>query len=73
MDKIEGQQKDIIRVKKHDMIGLVETKTSGKQADSICKKIGFDYWVRVEAVGFSGGIWVFWKEHLGVELLVTHP
>lgn len=29
---------------------------SGANADTVCKKLGFDNWARIEAVGFSGGI-----------------
>ena len=28
--------------------------------DEICKKIGFKNWIKVESVGYNGGIWVFW-------------
>ncbi|XVF63210.1 hypothetical protein PTKIN_Ptkin09bG0069600 [Pterospermum kingtungense] len=37
---------------------------SGDQTDVICRKIGFDYWIRVKAVAFSGGIWIFWNDRL---------
>ena len=40
---------------------LVETKVSGPTADEIHKKIGFDGTHRVEAQGFSGGIWLLWR------------
>ncbi|KAL8152276.1 LOW QUALITY PROTEIN: hypothetical protein V2J09_010036 [Rumex salicifolius] len=30
---------------------------SGRQANKVCMKIGFDGLIRSEAVGFSGGIW----------------
>lgn len=56
-----------------EIVCLFEPKVSGDQANSICFDFGFDEWVRVEAVGFSGGIWVFWKLPLQVEVLGTHP
>lgn len=51
--------KDLLGVHRPRVLGLLEPRVSGVQADSICKKIGFDNWVRVEAVKFSGGIWLF--------------
>ena len=35
--------------------------------------MGFDNWVRVEAFGFSGGIWVLWRNGFNVEICKTHP
>lgn len=56
-----------------EIFGLLEPKVSGAQADRICKNIGYDYWIRVEAFGYSGGIWVFWQNNLHVDILATHP
>nr|GMC77844.1 uncharacterized protein LOC109150389 [Ipomoea batatas] len=47
--------KNLIQVHKPDILSLVEPKVSGSHATSICKKLGYSDWVRVEAVGFSGG------------------
>ena len=30
-------------------------------------------YVWVEAVGFSGGIWVFWIDNLFIDIIQTHP
>ena len=35
--------------------------------------MGFDKWLRVEVLGFSGRIWVFWRECMQEEVLKTHP
>ncbi|XP_031125131.1 uncharacterized protein LOC116027569 [Ipomoea triloba] len=35
--------------------------------------MGFSDWVRVEAVGFSGGIWTFWNKSSHVSVIATHP
>lgn len=64
---------DIIRFHEPDTLRLLEPRTNGAQADSICRKLGFDTWVRVEAYGYSGGIWVFWKDSLKVDVLLPHP
>ncbi|XP_031101934.1 uncharacterized protein LOC116005836 [Ipomoea triloba] len=60
-------------VYKPDIVCLVEPKVSGTQANSICNSLGFEDWVRVEAVGFSGGIWVLWKSSVSLVILDTHP
>lgn len=46
---------------------------SGVGADEVCFKLSFDMWIRVEAVGMSGGIWVMWKNSLNVTVFQTHP
>ena len=39
---------------------------------SSLKKSGFDNSHRVEAVGFSGGIWLLWQNVIEVEVLINH-
>ncbi|XP_031111969.1 uncharacterized protein LOC116015942 [Ipomoea triloba] len=50
-----------------------EPKVFGNQANTICSSFGYEEWVRVEAVGFSGGISVLWKSSISIEVLNTHP
>lgn len=45
---------------------LVETRIGGLVADKVIKKIGLPFSHRVEARGFSGGIWVLWKGNVDV-------
>ncbi|KAK7275317.1 hypothetical protein RIF29_16430 [Crotalaria pallida] len=52
---------DFIRMYDVSLLGILEPRISGSKADVVCKKIGLDGCVRVEARGFSGGIWVMWK------------
>lgn len=40
---------------KTDLVGLLELRISGFTADKAYKNFGFDNWIRVEVVGFSGG------------------
>ncbi|XP_056694850.1 uncharacterized protein [Spinacia oleracea] len=54
--------KEIIRINNPTVIVLVETHLSGEKAQRVCDRIGFSGQTRVEAQGFSGGIWLFWKE-----------
>ncbi|XP_019178992.1 PREDICTED: uncharacterized protein LOC109174182 [Ipomoea nil] len=65
--------KHILQVYKPNILGLFEPKVSGDQANRICSQLGFSDWVRVEAVGFSGGIWVLWKDPVRISIVFTHP
>ncbi|XP_021754411.1 uncharacterized protein LOC110719729 [Chenopodium quinoa] len=62
--------KDLIHANKPNVLVLVETHMGGDQAIKI---INYDGHERVDAVGFSGGIWVFWKsEDVIVSPLLKH-
>ena len=52
--------RELVRINKPSVLVLVETHISGDQAQKICDKIGFMGQQRVEAQGFSGGIWMLW-------------
>ncbi|KAL2933352.1 hypothetical protein RDABS01_016471 [Bienertia sinuspersici] len=52
--------KEVIRVNKPLVIALVETYMDGIRAEFIAKSINFSGHTRVDADGFSGGIWIFW-------------
>ena len=43
---------------------LLEPRVSSYQVYGICTKIGFENWIRVEAVGFSGKIQIFWRDYV---------
>ncbi|WCJ44055.1 RNA binding RNA-directed DNA polymerase [Euphorbia peplus] len=51
---------------------LVETKCSGLTADKVMSKIGLDASIRVEAKGFSGGIWVLWNIPFKISVLSSY-
>lgn len=55
------------------IVGLLEPRTSGAAADKVCRSFGFDNWVRIEAMGFCGGIWVLWDNNLDMEVITTNP
>ncbi|KAK5770907.1 hypothetical protein PVK06_047064 [Gossypium arboreum] len=46
-----------------------EPRVSGRKADEVIAKIGFQYSHRVEARGFSGGIWLGWNSSVNLEIL----
>lgn len=50
----------IVNNYKPSLVVFMEPHISGSKADEFIKKSGFDNSHRVEAVGFSGGIWLLW-------------
>ncbi|MBA0814626.1 hypothetical protein Gohar_020442 [Gossypium harknessii] len=60
------------REHKPDLISLIETRVNGGKANSIIAKLGFHCSHRVEAMGFSWGIWICWKESVCVKVLKNH-
>ncbi|XP_021836152.1 uncharacterized protein [Spinacia oleracea] len=60
--------REIVRINNPSVIVLVETYLSGEKAQRICDRVGYSGQTRVEAQGFSGGIWLFWKRE---EVTVT--
>ncbi|XP_021775573.1 uncharacterized protein LOC110739421 [Chenopodium quinoa] len=56
--------KEIIRVNKPNVIPLVETHMGGAQAIKIANIIEYNGHTRIDAQGFSGGIWIYWKKEL---------
>ncbi|KAI9079330.1 hypothetical protein K1719_038731 [Acacia pycnantha] len=58
---------------KVDLVVIVEPRVSRNPATRIIKNWGFKHSIRVEAEGFSGGIWLLWSlEELRVEVLVRN-
>lgn len=54
--------RELIRINDPTILALVETHLSGAQAQKVCDRIGFSGQTRVDAQGFSGGIWLFLRE-----------
>lgn len=63
----------LIKTHNPSVMALLETKVSGDRANDICKKLNFSNWIRIEAIGFSGGIWILWKEEIDLQVKFTHP
>ncbi|KAI9119567.1 hypothetical protein K1719_009443 [Acacia pycnantha] len=64
----------VLRDMKHryklDVVVIMEPRISGRVASNVIKNWGFQYSVRKEAEGFSGGIWILWsREDLVVDVL----
>lgn len=54
--------RDIVSKYGIQVMALLETRISGDKADRVVKKLGFNNWLRVEATGFAGEIWLLWNE-----------
>ncbi|KAE8683912.1 hypothetical protein F3Y22_tig00111166pilonHSYRG00310 [Hibiscus syriacus] len=65
--------KEYTQEHKPDLMALLETCISGIKADRSIASFGFENSFRVEAAGFSGGIWMVWNAHLRVEIIAAHP
>ena len=64
--------KDLLVRHKSGVLGLLEPKVNGDHADIICNGLGFDRWLRVEALGYSGGIWILWKNSYHLDVVKSH-
>lgn len=63
----------LIKTHNPTVMALLETKISGSRANEVCKNLNFSNWVRIEAIGYSGGIWIFWKKDMDVSVCLMHP
>ncbi|EOX93148.1 Uncharacterized protein TCM_001997 [Theobroma cacao] len=55
-----------------DLVGvdiILEPRIANVKANNVCRRIGLPNFFRVEAAGFSGGIWILWDSNL-VELKI---
>lgn len=56
-----GLIRDYIRMYSLNFVALLEPRISSDRADQVVNTLGMDGVTRVEATGFSGGIWCLWK------------
>lgn len=56
-----------------DIVCLLKPQISGKKANAIIEKLGFDFSHRIESIGFAGGIWVGWKDNIRINIMHNHP
>ncbi|XP_074318803.1 uncharacterized protein LOC141655633 [Silene latifolia] len=73
MNKISAI-KEVLRVYKPSVLALVETHMGGDHAIKLGSILGYTGHSRVNAIGFSGGIWLYWKTEVVIVSSVTeHP
>lgn len=46
-----------------NLVILTETRLSGDRANSVISNLGFEGFIKVDAMGLSRGIWVLWNPH----------
>ncbi|KAJ4842578.1 hypothetical protein Tsubulata_038315 [Turnera subulata] len=52
---------------------VVEPRISGRKAANVIRRLGYTNSHRVDARGYSGGIWVLWNEReVGINILLDH-
>ncbi|KAL4307123.1 uncharacterized protein LOC107605009 [Arachis ipaensis] len=54
--------RELTKVYKPDLVILMETRCSGDNAKKAIRSFGFDFYHIEEAQGYSGGIWIMWKD-----------
>lgn len=57
---------------KPDIVFLFETRISGKCVDHAIQRMGFDFSHRIEAQGFSDGLWILWRHYVSVDIILNH-
>ncbi|KAL4285489.1 hypothetical protein GQ457_16G010300 [Hibiscus cannabinus] len=63
--------KMLMKDKIPDVAAIFEPRISGMRADIFIRSSGFDRSFRVEANGFSGGIWVLWRDTVSLDILAV--
>ncbi|KAL4363646.1 hypothetical protein GQ457_04G012640 [Hibiscus cannabinus] len=61
----------LLRNKRPDIVAIFEPRISGLAAYRFIRKSSFDSSYRVEAQGFSGGIWLIWRKTVRVDVLAV--
>ncbi|KAL4351406.1 hypothetical protein GQ457_06G022300 [Hibiscus cannabinus] len=61
----------LLEVHKSDIVAIFEPRVSGVSADNFIRRSSFDYSYRVEANGFSGGIWLLWRSSVKFSVLAV--
>ncbi|KAL4348482.1 hypothetical protein GQ457_17G005590 [Hibiscus cannabinus] len=59
------------RAKTPDIVAVFEPRISGGAADRFIRRSNFEFSYRVEAQGFSGGIWILWRDTVRMDFLAV--
>ncbi|XP_074293357.1 uncharacterized protein LOC141620362 [Silene latifolia] len=63
--------KEVVRTYKPMVLGLVETHMGEDHAIKMGMILGYDGQSRVNVIGFSGGIWLYWKKNIVIVTPIT--
>lgn len=70
--RFPGLIHNYVRIYNLYFLALLEPRISGSRADRVIDKLDFDGIARVDAIGFSGGIWCLWKHNkIAIDVLST--
>ncbi|XP_074306224.1 uncharacterized protein LOC141641463 [Silene latifolia] len=65
--------KEVVRAYKPTVLALVETHMGGDHAIKLGNILGYGDHSRVNTIGFSGGIWLYWKKDIvSINPIVEH-
>ena len=64
--------KSLIAIHKPCMLVLLEPRISKIKAELLIHFLKFHNFYRVEALGYSGGIWILWNVKWSVWVLINH-
>lgn len=62
----------LCQLHKPSVVALCEPRISGQAVDYFIKNTHFDCSFCVEAQGYSGGIWLLWKQEVDLKVLQCH-
>mgnify|MGYP003366310412 CR=1 FL=1 len=70
--KFKDNVADLINIHQMENLVICEPMISGQKAVLVVKSLGFPCLEIVDVVGFSGGLWMLWKDsRLKVEVIGT--
>ena len=64
--------KSLVDMHRPRMLVLLEPRISGIKAERVIKYLRFERSHRVEAEGYSGGIWILWNGDWQVRIILNH-
>ncbi|XP_074318679.1 uncharacterized protein LOC141655501 [Silene latifolia] len=64
--------KEVVRTYRPTVLVLLETHKDGVHAENVRRILGYTGHARVDAIGFSGGIWLYWHPDVVSVSPVTH-
>ncbi|KAF7844372.1 reverse transcriptase [Senna tora] len=53
--------REVVLMNQPDLVFITETRLSGERANRIIPTLGFERYIKVDAMGFAGGIWLLWN------------
>ena len=68
MDSTVGELRDLIRSYNPEVVFLCETKKSARAMEKLKWSLGFQSGVAVDCKGRSGGLALWWREHIHVKV-----